>query len=105
MTTEKTTVEQAFREFEEFKKAGFEPGQGVFYDGAMDPLKRMAELLQWLTPEAPAHQPLPLGQCVQNRSQLLPCGLLGGQGQLHRGIVVQGTGLAGTAHQIGGLLA
>ncbi len=46
MTTEKTTVEQAFREFEEFKKADFEPEQGVFYDGAMDPLKRMAELLQ-----------------------------------------------------------
>lgn len=46
MTTEKTTVEQAFREFEEFKKTGFEPAQGVFYDGAMDPLKRMAELLQ-----------------------------------------------------------
>ena len=46
MTTEKTTVEQAFREFEEFKKADFEPEQGVFYDGAMNPLKRMAELLQ-----------------------------------------------------------
>ena len=64
LTTEKRRLNRAFREFEEFKKQAW-AGQGVlrWCDG---PLKRMAELLRWLTLQAPAHQP-PLGQCVQKQ--------------------------------------
>lgn len=46
MRVKNITVGQAFREFEAFKQANFQPGQRVFYDGPMDPLKRMAEQLQ-----------------------------------------------------------
>ncbi|MDD2536241.1 MAG: hypothetical protein PHW78_06725 [Macromonas bipunctata] len=46
MKSQGITVGQAFRDFEAFKHTNFPPGQRAFYDGPMDPLKRMAEQIQ-----------------------------------------------------------
>ncbi len=46
MKSKSVTVDQAFRDFEAFKQGNFQPGQRVFYDGSMDPLKRTAEQFQ-----------------------------------------------------------
>lgn len=46
MKSKNVTVGQAFREFEAFKHTNFQSGQRTFYDGSMDPLKRMAEQIQ-----------------------------------------------------------
>lgn len=42
MTKSRVTVEQAFCEFEEFMRENF-PDGGVFYDGPMDPIYRIAQ--------------------------------------------------------------
>ena len=46
MKSQGITVGQAFRDFEAFKHTNFPPGQRAFYDGPMDPLKRMAEQIR-----------------------------------------------------------